>query len=168
MANSDYRFVKSVYGTDIGLGGPTGDEYVTGSADIDLFPDVQPSEASAGVTHYRCFYVRYAGSAEATNCKIWFPVVNVDVGTIEVGTGDMNTEAPHITAPGTTPPPGVAFSNITNFPDRDNGLEVGSGSSSSMTSGDYRAIWLKRTIPAGSAGDPSEQYRITFGGESTS
>ncbi len=166
MASDDYRFVRSTGGGYTGYGGPI-DGYIVPGDSLDLFDDIEPGEALSGQVDYRCLYVQYEGSTIATGCRVWFDS-SIDIGSLYVGTGVINTDAEYIGPPGTGAPTGLAFTNITVYPSHPTGLPVGTGINVSMVSGDYRALWFKRTIPTGSPGDPSESYSIYFGGVSTS
>lgn len=166
MASEDYKFVQSTGGGYTGYGGPRGDYVVPGDL-LGLFDDIEPEEAAAGQVDYRCLYVQYEGNTLATGCRVWFDN-NLDIGALAAGVDLINTDAEYIGPPGTGAPTGLSFTDINAYSSHLTGLPIGTGVNTSMVSGDYRAVWLRRTIPTGSPVDPSESYSIYFGGVSTS
>lgn len=109
----------------------------------NLFPDVTPSQALAGLTRYRCFYVKNLnGTMMLQSPKIWI-VTNTlsafDEIDIAVGTAAKNGTEPAI-ANENTAPTNVVFTHPTS--------EVVSLDLPTLNPGDYQSIWARIIVQA--------------------
>lgn len=137
------------------LGGPIA---VTGTKDIPetknaLLDDVTPQQATTGWVEYRGLYVRNAHATEPLReAVIWIDQTVLAPGeTIEIGVAVEDVNVPMATiAADTTAPTGVTFSTPTSA---DHGLSLNTASPiSGLGAGDFRGVWIKRSVTAGSEG----------------
>lgn len=167
MANADFTFLSG----HNRLGGPTGGYYTSGVSDMGLFSDVTATESENGNIEYRMFYIKYTGDAAggASSCALWFDNKSTGVTSgIYVGTGIFSGTG-QLIADDSSEPTGVAWSDIDNYATQGGGLTVGDPDDSGvMTEDAYQQIWMRRDISGDTPGDPSESYRINWGGEATS
>jgi hypothetical protein len=128
------------------LGGAISSAVLTG-----IFPDVDSGSASSGVTHYAGIYIKNISGSTITNAGVYLRSV-VSLGRIYIAnsiTGNQ-TIANQTTAP--------ADDLIWTQPLHSySPLSIGS-----LTAGSSRLIWLKRVIPANTAGS-NDQYLIIEG-----
>ena len=123
-----------------------------------LFDYISSSEASAGDTEYRCIYLKlvaYSGvsTGAAANTRVWIDTdaVGADSITIGLGSAGINAQEQSV-ANESTAPSGVTFSAPTSYV---TGLVVGD-----LTPGSYRAIWIKRVIPANTVTTAVDDYFV--------
>ena len=114
---------------------------------LDIFDDVSSAEATAGLVEYRCIYVKNAhGSETLQGPKIWFEANTPSATTtIELVLG-TSAEGGTEQAPGgeTSAPSGIgSWAAPTNFA---TGVALGD-----IPAGGHRAVWLRRTVNAGTA-----------------
>lgn len=113
----------------------------------NFFDDVPSAEAAAGSVEYRCFYIHNAHATESylDPCKVWISANTPSATTnIEIGLGTSGLNATEQTvASETTAPVGVAFSSPASFAA---GLSLGT-----IPAGQHYAIWVKRTVNAGTS-----------------
>lgn len=132
-----------------------------------LFGPVPTSVASVDFTDYRCLYVvnENASINSVINYLLIYSAIQPLSGTITIGLDPAGVGNGTSTGVATTiptrssPPAGVVFQNYTYPPDF---LDTGV----SLAPGQAIAVWLCRTIPAGSdfsAGDSSQLvFEIDF------
>ena len=134
---------------------------VVDNVDNNLFDDVSGDEHTAGDVEYRCIYVRNShGSLELTNAVVWIQSdtsgaesdISIAVGTAAVN-GTEQTVANESTAPS-----GVSWSDAAVS--RATGLSLGS-----LPFGQHKAVWLRRTITAGSTPQAADTCSIQAGGD---
>lgn len=131
----------------------------TTAAGANIFDDVASAEAVAGDTEYRCIYVHNAhGSLTLVGATLWIPsntpsaTTTVDVG---VGTSAVNGTETAV-ADENTAPSGVTFVAAAS-----QGAGVALGD---IPAGQSRAVWLRRTISAGTAAT-SDSFTIRVTGD---
>lgn len=134
---------------------------LTDNTDNNLFDDVTGGEHTAGDTEYRCVYIHNAhGSLSLDNAVVWIASdtsgadsdLSIAVGTAAVG-GQEQSIANESTAP-----TGVSWSDAAVS--RATGLSLGN-----IPAGSHKAVWLRRTITAGSTPQAADTAQIQAGGD---
>ena len=133
----------------------------TASSTVDqLFDAVSAAEASAGSVEYRCIYLHNNnGTDTMTNARVWVSANTPLAGTtldIGVGTSAVNGTEQTI-ANETTAPTSVTFSAPSTA---GTGLALGT-----IPAGQHRAIWLRRTVTAGSGSSANDTWTLGFDAE---
>jgi hypothetical protein len=118
----------------------------TTDAASTIFDDVSSAEASAGDVEYRCIYVHNNhGSLTLQGPKIWIqtqtPSATTDVA-IGLGTSAVNGTEQTV-ANENTAPSGVSFTSPADF--------AGGLALTDLAAGAHKAVWVRRTINAGTA-----------------
>jgi len=125
--------------------------------DQKIFDDVTKVQSDAGFTDYRCIFVKNTGTVATTDDKIdfefWISQNTPGADTISIGlaaeapstgAGTSGVDYPAIIATESTAPAGVTFSSPTTD------VPLATFDLSSTAGSTYtKAIWLKRTVPAG-------------------
>ena len=112
-----------------------------------LFDSVSSAEAAAGLVEYRCIYVRngHGSLAMLAPCRL-FVQANTPSATTTIAVG-LGTSAEGGTeqtvANEGAAPSGVTFSEPADFA---SGISLGE-----IPAGGHRAIWVRRTVTAGTA-----------------
>lgn len=109
-----------------------------------LFDDVARLEAVAGDTGYRCFYVKNAHASESmTGVLLWIDTNTNGVDDLSIGLDPVGVSGTATTiANENTAPTGVTFSTPTS--------ELTALGLDTLTTGQYYAVWMRRTVPASS------------------
>lgn len=111
-----------------------------------LFDDIGAVEAFLGVTNYRCYYVRNRDATDTLfGLKVFIgaqPAPGSDTLDVGLDPAGINGGAAVIVDE-LTAPAGVSFSQPSTYA---SGLLIGD-----LTPGDNAAIWIRRTVPPGSA-----------------
>lgn len=122
-----------------------------------LFDAVSAGEATAGDVEYRCVYLHNAnGTDTMTAARVWVSANTPLAGTtldIGVGTSAVNGTEQTI-ADEATAPSGVSFSAPSTA---GTGIALGD-----IPAGQHRAIWLRRTVTAGSASSANDTWTLGF------
>lgn len=123
----------------------------------DLFDDVSSAEASAGDVEYRCIYIHNNHGSLTLQAPRIFIQANTPSATTTVAIG-LGTSAQGGTeqtvADESTAPAGVSFSEPADFAA---GIALGD-----IPPGGHRAVWVRRTITAGTAAaNDSFTLRVT-------
>lgn len=124
------------------LGGEISSTEWTGT----LFDDVSAAQASAGSVEYRCVYIANTDPAlPYVAAKLWIQSNTPSPNTsIAIGLGTSAAGGVEQTvANETTAPTGVSFSEVSTA---ETGLSLGD-----VVSGSHRAVWIRRTVNAGTA-----------------
>lgn len=124
---------------DLSLGGIIS----TTQAGTDLFDNVGATEASAGDTEYRGFYVKNTNATDtAFGVKIWIATNTPSTYTAaQIALADEAVGATIETiADESTAPSGPTFDDAE---DEANALTIGD-----LAPGEYKGIWLKRVVTA--------------------
>jgi hypothetical protein len=111
-----------------------------------LFDDVPSAEATAGSVEYRCFYVHNANATLTLIApKVWIASNTTSATTtVAIGLGSSvqgGTEQTVVNE--TTAPSAVTFAEPADFA---SGITLGD-----IPAGGHRAIWIRRTVSAGTA-----------------
>lgn len=124
------------------------------------FDDVSSSEASAGSIEYRCIYVKNTnatltliGAKAYISANTPSATTNVDIG---LGSSAVNGTEQTVGSE-TTAPTGVSFSAPSSL---GTGLSIGD-----LAPNATKAIWIKRTVNAGTA-SVSDSFTVAVGGDS--
>jgi hypothetical protein len=134
---------------------------VADNVDNNLFDDVSGVEHTAGRVEYRCIYVRNShGSIQLDSAVVW--IQSDTSGTdsdlsIAVGTAAVNGTEQTV-GNETTAPSGVTWSDAAVS--RATGLALGN-----LPAGQHKAVWLRRTITAGSTPQAADTCSIQAGGD---
>lgn len=106
-----------------------------------LFDDVSVSDAVAGDTEYRCFYVKNAhGSESMATVLLWIGANTPGNDNIQIGLDAAGKNGTATTiANENTAPVAVTFSTPTD--------EISALSLGTLAAGDYYPVWIKRTVP---------------------
>ncbi len=140
-----FRLSGGASNTDpmLSLGGNKSSTEVVGST---IFDSVSGAESAAGDVEYRCVYIHNAhATLSLTGAVAWLPANTPSSTTtvdIAVGTSAVNG-AEQTVADETGAPTGVTFT-----PAASQGAGVALGD---IPAGQHRALWIRRTINAGSA-----------------
>ena len=125
-----------------------------------LFDPTTAAQAAAGLIEYRCVYLHNASSADTMTSALVYLSANTPLAgtTIDIGVGTAAVNATEQTiANETTAPTGVTFSAPTTAA---TGLALGN-----IPFGQHHAIWLRRTVTAGSASSANDTYTIAYQAE---
>jgi hypothetical protein len=133
------------------------------SAAIDaLFDTVSGAESAVGDIEYRCVYLHNANAADTMlGAVVWISANTPLAGStlaIGVGTAAVNATEPTI-ANESTAPSGVTF---TEPGSAGAGLALGD-----LPAGQHKAIWLRRTITAGSSSSANDTWTLGYQCETT-
>lgn len=141
------------------LGGAKSSSTMSSTVD-QLFDAVSAAEALAGTVEYRCIYLHNAnGTDTMTNARVWVSANTPLAGTtldIGVGTAAVNGTEQTI-ANETTAPTSVTFSAPSTA---GTGLALGT-----IPAGQHKAIWLRRTVTAGSGSSANDTWTLGFDAE---
>lgn len=122
-----------------------------------LFDDTSAAEALAGDVEYRCIYLHNANSADAMVNAVAYVSANTPLAgdTIEIGVGTAAVNATEQTiANEAVAPTSVTFSAPSTA---GTGLALGS-----LPAGQHKAIWLRRTVTAGSGSSANNTFTLGF------
>jgi len=141
---------------DASLGGIKSSTVVSTAVDA-LFDAVAAADALAGDVEYRCIYLHNANGADLmTAARVWVAANTPLAGTtldIGVGTSALNGTEQTV-ANENTAPAGVSFSAPSTA---GTGLALGD-----IPFGQHRAIWLRRTVNAGSGSSANDTWSLGF------
>lgn len=136
-----------------------GAKSTTTVASAAIFDDVSSAESAAGDVEYRCVYVHNAhATLSYTSAVAWLAAntpsatTTVDIG---VGTSAVNGTEQTV-ADETTAPSGITFVAAATL-----GAGVALGD---IPAGQHRAVWLRRTISAGTTA-ASETFTLRATGD---
>lgn len=165
VATSDIKFYLSGGGSNAdpnaALGGAISATEVVDASLHNLFDAVNGTEATSGDTEYRCIYVKNThGSLTWLSVAAWISsntpstddTIDIGLGTSAVG-GTEQTVANENTAPS-----GVSFSAPSSF---GTGLSIGD-----LASGQWKAIWVRRTVNASAAAYNADAATLSLQGDS--
>ena len=155
---SDIRFYHSSNGD---LGGPIDTEEVESAKLHELFPAITGSQAAAGLTDYRCLYIRNHNQNDILeNIQVYLTSQpqSPDV-TIELALGHSPANTPEQSIPdGETAPHDVTFMAADSIQGAVTAGDLG-------PNGEYIAIWIKRTVDAGADAIQADRFSIAVLGE---
>lgn len=111
-----------------------------------LFDDVSSAQATSGLVEYRCFYVHNNnGTLTLIAPKVWIQTNTPSATTtvaIGLGTSAQGGTEQTVVNEGTAPS-GVTFTEPSDFA---GGIALGD-----IPNGGHRAVWVRRTVNAGTA-----------------
>jgi hypothetical protein len=158
-----YRLSGGASNTDVNasLGGAKSSTAVVDNVDNNLFDDVSGAEHTAGDVEYRAIYIHNNhGSLELTNAVVWIQSDTTGADSdisIAVGTAAINGTEQTI-ANESTAPSGVTWSDAAVS--RATGLALGN-----LPAGQHKAVWIRRTITAGSTPQAADTCSVQAGGD---
>jgi hypothetical protein len=159
----EYRLSGGAANSDVNasLGGAKSSVTVVDNVDNNLFDDVSGAEHTAGDVEYRCIYIHNADAAlTLTNAVVWIQSdtsgADSDI-SIAVGTAAINGTEQTV-ANETTAPSGVSWSDAAVS--RATGLALGD-----ITPTHHKAVWIRRTITAGSTPQAADTCSVQAGGD---
>lgn len=136
------------------LGGAKSTTVVSTGVD-GLFDAVAAADALAGDIEYRCIYLHNANGADTmTAARVWIAANTPLAGTtlaIGVGTSAVNATEQTV-ANENAAPAGVAFTEPASAAA---GLALGN-----IPFGQHRAVWLRRTVTAGSGASANDTWSL--------
>jgi hypothetical protein len=138
------------------LGGVKSSNAMSGAID-GLFDAVAAAEAVAGRVEYRCIYLHNANAVDTmTAARVWLSANTPLAGTtIDIGVGSSALNATEqTTANETAAPTSVSFSAPTTDA---TGLALGN-----IPFGQHRAVWIRRTVTAGSGSSANDTFTVSF------
>lgn len=144
------------------LGGAKSSVEVTDNVDNNLFDDVSGAEHTAGDVEYRCIYIHNGhGSLTLLNAVAWIDTDTIGADSdisIAVGTAAINAQEQGPVANEGTAPSGVSWSDAAVS--RATGLALGD-----IPFGQHKAVWIRRTISAGSTPQAADTCAVRAGGD---
>lgn len=142
------------------LGGAISSTQITDDTVQNLFDNVSGTESAAGVTEYRCFYVKNThGTLTLQSSVIWIETQTPSTDSsieIALGTAAISGTEQTVANEGTAPT-GTTFTALTGS---GNALTIGD-----LAAGAYKAIWVKRIITAGAAAYDNDSVVIKVRGD---
>lgn len=126
----------------------------------NIFDDINAVESSTGDTEYRCVYIKNSHGADtALTTRVWIASDASGADSIEIGLGVAAVNVTEqVVADESTAPTGVAFSAPTDYA---GGLAVGD-----LSAGDYKAIWIKRTVPSSvTTSTLNDTFKLGYGAD---
>lgn len=147
------------------LGGAISQAEIVGGTVGALFDDVTAAEATAGDIEYRCLYIFNRNETDSlTSTVVWIEDQtsaagsSLDIGLDPAGVGDgVATGVATTIANESAAPAGVVFSAPATS---GTGLSIGT-----LGPGEGIAIWLRRTVTAGAAGDSYDRCELRVSGD---
>ena len=143
------------------LGGAKSSNAMSGSVDA-LFDFTSGAESAAGDVEYRCVYLNNEnGTDTMLGPVVWISSNTPLAGTalaIGVGTSAVNGTEQTV-ANESTAPAGVTFSEPASA---GSGLALGD-----LPPGQHKAIWLRRTVTAGSGSSANDTWSLGYQCETT-
>ena len=128
------------------------------SATVDqLFDQVTAAQALTGLVEYRCVYLHNASGADTMQNAVIFISANTPLAgtTLDIGVGTAAINGTEQTvATEATAPTGVTFSAPSTA---GTGLALGS-----IPFGQHIAIWLRRTVTAGSGSSANDTFTLGY------
>ena len=160
IITADFQFRLSGGATNAdgnaSLGGVKSTNAASTSVDA-LFDAVAAADALAGDIEYRCIYLHNNSGADLmTAARVWIAANTPLAGTtlaIGVGTSALNGTEQTV-ANENTAPAGVVFTEPASAAA---GLALGN-----IPFGQHRAIWLRRTVNAGSGSSANDTWSLGF------
>lgn len=138
------------------LGGAKSANSMSSSVDA-LFDYTSAAEAVSGDVEYRCVYLHNANAVDTMlAATVWIAAQTPLAGSvlaIGLGTAAINATE-QVIANESTAPSGVTFSEPSAFA---SGLTIGD-----IPAGQHKAIWLRRTIIAGSGSSPNDTWSLGY------
>jgi hypothetical protein len=138
------------------LGGAKSSSAMSSTVD-QLFDAVSAAEAAAGRVEYRCVYLHNANAVDTMTAAVVYVSANTPLAgtTLDIGVGTSAVNGTEQTiANETTAPTSVTFSAPSTA---GTGLALGD-----IPAGQHRAIWLRRTVTAGSGSSANDTWSLGY------
>ena len=138
------------------LGGAKSSTAASSTVD-QLFDAVSAAQAAAGLIEYRCIYLHNANAADTMTAAVVYISANTPLAgtTLDIGVGTSAVNGTEQTiANEATAPTSVTFSAPSTA---GTGLALGD-----LPAGQHRAIWLRRTVTAGSGSSASDTFTLGY------
>lgn len=138
------------------IGGAKSSVAMSASTDA-LFDAVSAAQAAAGSIEYRCIYLNNNNATDLmTAARVWINANTPLAGTtLDIGVGAAAVNATETAiANESTAPAGVTFSAPSSA---GTGLALGN-----IPAGQHKAVWLRRTVTAGSGASASDTWELGF------
>lgn len=122
-----------------------------------LFDAVSAGEAVAGDVEYRCIYLHNSNATDPMTNAVVHVSANTPLAgsTIDIGVGTAAINATEQTIGNeSTAPSGVTFSAPSTL-----GTALALGT---IPAGQHKALWIRRTITAGSGSSANDTAQLTF------
>lgn len=156
IAQSDIQLRLSGGGSNgdptAALGGAKSSSSISSTILHNIFDRVSGDESAAGDVEYRILYIHNNHSSlAAQNVKVWLhsnPLNDIDLGFKEAVNATAGSIADEDTAPS-----GVSWSTA---PTSSSKVDV----ATSIPAGQHRALYLRRTIAAGTAADDDAEFEV--------
>lgn len=123
---------------------------ITSGADQNIFDDVNDTERAAGDIDYRKIYIKNLNVDTWNAVKTWFSAVP-DNTTVAMALGTTVDVEAEVKTGGTAP---LTYVTPTSKVHTDV-LTVGN-----LIQDAYKAIWIKRTVVAGAAGETADTFTV--------
>lgn len=146
-------------------GGVISSVEITSASLHNLFDKVSGAQSTAGLMDYRCIGVKNTNATLALeSAKAWISANTPANDDIAIGFEKPNSNAVQNIASVTTTPTGIAFYNPST---KGTGVELtGEGDTTgNIGTGKWVAIWVRRTVPAGTAAYSNNTATINVGGD---
>lgn len=149
---------------NLSLGGAKSSSIALPTAVDLLFDQVSAAQNVAGSVEYRCVYLHNANATSTMlNGVVWISANTPLAGStlaIGIGSAAVNGTEQTVANEGAGPS-GVTFSEPAT---QGAALPIGA----SIPPGQHKAVWLRRTITAGSGATPSDTFELSAYSEFTS
>ena len=120
-----------------------------------VFPNVNVTDAAAGITHYACICIKNTGASSIANAGVYFSsVVSNAKIYIAKGLTGKNSTTEQTIANNTTAPTGALVYQQPLY-------EYSPVSLGLLEPGDFYHLWLKRVIAANTPGNNDEYLILT-------
>jgi len=132
---------------------------ITSAAMNNVFDNVSGEEGKAGDVEYRGIYVKNTGATTLFGAKVWIKsdaTSASDATAIALASEAVN-EAMGTIKDESTAPSGPTFSAPSK---QSEGLSIGD-----IPAGQFKGIWVRRTITAGAAAEDEDTFTIRAEGE---
>ena len=146
--------------SNAGLGGAISSDEIPNAELHNFFGPISSADAAAGAIEYRCMYVKNTNSVLTLEDAKAFIEQNTPLSETVIGLG-LGTSGVNgteqIIADKYTAPAGVTFTELEG---ETNGLVIGA-----MPADQHHALWLRRTVNAGTPANSSDNCIIQVKGE---
>ena len=134
------------------IGGAPSTTEVSSTPLHNIFDKITGDESAAGDTEYRVLYVKNNNSTlDGENCKVYFGTN--ESSYISIGVSEaVDTNAAALTDEETAPSGSITWTKPTT---RSAAVTLGD-----LDSGSFRALYLRRVIPAGASADDSVDFSL--------
>jgi len=160
VLSTDIKLFKSASGAALSLGGAITATEIVSSTLNNLFDIVSSTESRDGDIEYRCFYVRNTNTSftlQAAAIQIVSDTASLTT-RIAIGLGSSFVGGvEQSVADEETAPIGVTFTNVEG-----NVLNIGN-----IPPNSFKAVWVRRTVNAGTAAATSDASTLRITGETT-